>query len=298
MIELREVTKRYGKQNVFQQITLDLPSEGVVGLIGRNGAGKSTLLKMIAGHLRPTSGDVLVDQERSFGSVRVATRTVLVDETFNLLPTTPLSEGFDLLKRAYPKWDEALAHQLANHFKLPLDRTMDRLSTGMKATYRLLCGICIRADVTLLDEPMNGMDATVREEMIRFIVKESIHYPRLFVLSSHHMEEIDALLSHVVLLHDRKIQFVGEADDLREKYVVISGAPDRVANWLQPLERSIDYTQPFVHVTIERQQLERLDEKPSSVTVRALPLNEAYVHMTRSNEGGIDDVYNRAIRNV
>ncbi|HEY4567254.1 MAG TPA: hypothetical protein VIG60_08350, partial [Savagea sp.] len=76
------------------------------------------------------------------------------------------------------------------------------------------------------------------------------------------------------------------------------GAPDRVANWLQPLERSIDYTQPFVHVTIERQQLERLDEKPSSVTVRALPLNEAYVHMTRSNEGGIDDVYDRAIRNV
>lgn len=93
IIECKDLTKMYGRQQVLDQLSLTINENKMTGLVGRNGAGKTTLLKLISGFIHPTSGDVKVFSENPFNSLRVSANSIFIDDQMSLPPALTLKEA-------------------------------------------------------------------------------------------------------------------------------------------------------------------------------------------------------------
>ena len=131
---LQNLVKRFGKKNVLDNISLELPENCIVGLIGRNGAGKTTLLKTLAGYLRPTEGRVTVLGQEPFDNIRVLSDIVFMDdERYN-----DSAVLWDLVNQAalsYSRFDKVTALKLLDYFNIPVKAKIKKLSKGMKTLF-------------------------------------------------------------------------------------------------------------------------------------------------------------------
>ena len=201
MITCHNVRKSY-KTDVLTDITFSVDEPKIIGLIGRNGVGKSTLFKLLAGHSKVTSGDIKLFDEQPFNNLFVAANTILIDEKMTFPATLSLGNILKQAKCFYVNFALERALNLVEYAKLPLKGYHHQLSRGQRATFNLIYALCTRCAVTLLDEPMNGMDEAIRDDFYRAILKEFMEVPRVIIISSHHLKEMEHLLEEIILLDD------------------------------------------------------------------------------------------------
>lgn len=289
MIQAKRVCQSYRRKSFLQSVTCSIPTPSVTAILGRNGAGKSTFLRLIAGMERPTSGELTVNGHIPFNNLTVAQNTILIDESFAPLEGMTSRRFIEQIKNMYPLWDDKAANALFQHFHLPLDRPYKKLSKGMQASIRFITGICTRAPITILDEATDGMDINIRKEMYELLLQEMIHHERTFLIASHHMEEVEHLLSYALILDEGRVLFEGDADELRTKFLSVSG-PSRVIDERFTKEDIIaeDRRTPLAHIIVDAATSFNQD----GLTVRAVSLSEAYMYATGHSKGGISYVYN------
>lgn len=291
-VEFQNVTKKYGRTQALDGLTLNLSGEKIIGILGRNGAGKSTALQIAAGLLKPSGGTAVIFGENPFNSLRVSANALLIHEGMAFPPSLRLGAILAEMERAYPAFDRKLALNLLDHFGIPDHVFHVQLSKGMKNTFNMITGLAARTPLTMFDEPLNGMDAGVRSDILRVLLKEFIAHPRMILLSGHQLEDVEDLFEDVAILHQGRLLHYGNAGEFKERFVRISGpGPEvrRAVSRVRALELR-DSLAGMAEALIELPDGNRLPESANGLSVSAVPLNDAYIALTRQ-KGGIDRVY-------
>jgi len=209
MIEINGLTKRYGQHTVVDRLSFSCPAGEVLGFLGPNGAGKSTTMKMLTGFVTPNSGTASVCGH-SIGDAPLAARKHLgyLPEGAPCYPEmTPrsflafIADVRDLAgERRKARLDEVI-EQL--HLGPVLDQSIDTLSKGFKRRVGLAQAILHDPDVLILDEPTDGLDPNQKHEVRELI--RSMSAEKLIVISTHILEEVEAVCSRAIIIASGKI---------------------------------------------------------------------------------------------
>lgn len=113
-IDIDKITKTFGKETALKQLSLELSGNKIIGLLGKNGAGKTTLLRLLAGHFRPSSGEIKINQQPSFDNYNVTKDICFIEENHNFYPKFRVDDILKLSAVFYPNWNTEEANQLLN----------------------------------------------------------------------------------------------------------------------------------------------------------------------------------------
>ncbi|GIN92306.1 ABC transporter [Siminovitchia terrae] len=297
IIECTDLTKKYGRHQVLDQLSLTINENKMTGLVGRNGAGKTTLLKLISGFIHPTSGTIEVFSENPFNNLRVSANSIFIDDQMGLPPALTLKEILEEAGRFYEKWDEKLAEGLFDYFSFNPNFHHGNLSKGMKSTFNMILGLASRCALTIFDEPTTGMDAAVRKDFYRALLKDYLAHPRTIIVSSHHLSEIEDVLEDVLLINNGKVRLHLSVSDLKEWAIGLTGKMSAVAKWsenkeiIHEKEAGPGRTFTVVKNDFSEEQINQM--KLDGIKVSQVSASDVCVYLTSRQKGGIDDVFNR-----
>ena len=226
MIELNQVTKRYGQASVLKNITLTIDEPGIYCLLGRNGAGKTTLLKSIAGYQNITSGSIKVDGKE------ITTSTldtgVSYIENFAKHFNLPVRKLLKIASEVNPSYDYDFASEMMERFELDGKKKFNHLSLGMKTMVSTIICLASNKEVILLDEPVLGFDAIMRVEFYDMLTESFQKHPRIIIVSTHIIEEIAKTIQKLIVIDKGSIRFFDTLQSVETKAFSVSGLQSEV----------------------------------------------------------------------
>jgi ABC-2 type transport system ATP-binding protein len=221
VIRFEGVSRSYDGKAVLNEVDLEIGAGEVVGLIGRNGAGKTTLLKIGMGMLYPHTGRVRVfGMSPTDEPVAVKKRVGYVAEDQVLPPGARIGDLAAFHKYLFPQWDERLERELTEKFELDPGQKIRKLSKGQARQVALLCAVCHRPELLILDEPAGGLDPATRREFLETSIRLLNDEGTAILFSSHHMGDVERIGGRVVLLDKGKILLDRDLTRLREEVCV------------------------------------------------------------------------------
>ena len=221
MIELKQVTKQYGKATVLKNITLSVDEPGIYCLLGRNGAGKTTLLKSIAGYQNITDGIIQVDGQAITTSV--LDTGVSYIENFAKHFNLPVRKLLRIASEVNPNYDYDFASEMMERFELDGKKKFNHLSLGMKTMVSTIICLASNKKIILLDEPVLGFDAIMRVEFYDMLTESFQTHPRIIIVSTHIIEEIAKAIQKLIIIDKGGIRFFDTLQSAETKAFSISG---------------------------------------------------------------------------
>jgi ABC-2 type transport system ATP-binding protein len=292
-IRTEELTKRFGKVSVLDGLNIDVPEGAVYGLIGSNGAGKTTAIKIMMNILRANSGRATVlgvdSQELGYSQfVRIG----YVSENQEMPEWMTVRYFLRYLRPFYSTWDEARVKELLQLFQLPLDRELRHLSRGMRMKVSLISSTAYHPQLLVLDEPFSGLDAVIREDLIRGTLLCADDCTTF--ISSHDLAEIESFASHIGYLENGKLQFSEEMESLSSRFRQIevttqwrSELPtgsEWPANWLAPEATSafVRFIETQFEADRTRQDIRRVFGETLEISEHPMPLRSIFLTLARA----------------
>lgn len=221
MLKLKNITKKYGKQVVLNQININFDNpEGVYGILGRNGVGKTTLMQIIFNMITRYHGEIEVNGKLVKNNDDVLKYIVYVGGEVNQNNGQFQGKIKNLLKTyslMYDSFDQEYAKSLLDDFGIQLKNQFSKLSTGNKTLVQNTLGLATRAPITILDEPTNGLDSVNRQNFFHYMMEDYAEHPRLFMLSTHLIQEVENYLTDVVILKDSEVLIDETLENIQEK---------------------------------------------------------------------------------
>lgn len=211
MIEIKNVTKFYGKQPALIDVDLSL-QPGIIGLLGPNGSGKTTLIKILNGLLRDYKGEVSVGGY-PIGEKSKALISYLPDR--NYLPNWTNPEGaIKIFRDLYEDFDEAKMRALLAKLNLNPKQPMKTMSKGMKEKFQLALVMSRNAKIYIFDEPIGGVDPAARELILNTIL-ENYAPDSMVIISTHLIADIEQIFDQVIFLKEGQIVLHDQVDNVR-----------------------------------------------------------------------------------
>jgi ABC-2 type transport system ATP-binding protein len=206
IVELDRLSKQFRDHTALRDVTLAVPEGSVFALIGSNGAGKTTAFKILMNLLAPTQGraTVLGTDSRSLSTTQYA-RIGYASENQILPRKMRVAEYLRYLRPFYPTWDIALEARLIGQLRLPPERRIGELSHGMRMKMQLACALPYRPVLMVLDEPFNGLDPLVREDLMDTLIEQC--GDTTILVSSHELAEIETFVSHIGFMDSGRLLF-------------------------------------------------------------------------------------------
>ena len=206
MMNVNQVSFGYGrkKAKVLDGFSMNLEKGSVYGLLGKNGTGKSTLLYLMAGLLRPQSGQIL------YKGVEVTKRypetlqdMFLVPEEF-ALPNVSLKQYVQLNAPFYPHFSDELLKACLRDFDMNEDIHLGELSMGQKKKAFMCFALATNTSLLLMDEPSNGLDIPSKSQF-RKVIASGMTDDKAVIISTHQVRDIDSLLDHVLIMDGSRL---------------------------------------------------------------------------------------------
>jgi len=218
IIEIRELTKHYGRLPALEDCTLSVGRGEVFGLLGPNGSGKTTLLRLLMGFLRPTRGGATIDDRDCYrDSVAVHAGLSYLPGDVRMVRGMKGRDVLTFLARLRGQPQPVRSVQLAERLGLDLSRRVAQLSTGMRQKLALAAVLAADVPLLILDEPTSNLDPTVRAT-ISAIIREAKSAGRTVVFSSHVMSEVEQVCDRVVILRKGRLVHDQAMSDIRKRH--------------------------------------------------------------------------------
>ena len=223
MIKVENLSKSYGDIKAVKSINFELNDGEIVGFLGANGAGKSTTLKVMTGYLTPTSGNVYVNE------LDIQTNTLEIQKQIGYLPELnplyPEMRVYDLLEftgNIRNITGKAFKNSLARvieqcGLKGVIHRMISECSKGYKQRIGLACAMIHDPKILILDEPVTGLDPNQIVE-IRNLIKD-LGTEKLVLMSSHILQEIQATVNRIIIIHKGEIVADGTNEELMSGFM-------------------------------------------------------------------------------
>ena len=179
VIELKDVKKSYGKQEILHGINLDVEEGSIHGLVGRNGCGKTTLIKCITGIYEQDQGQILICGEEVF-------------------------------EKAFKDYNQSIG--------LDVSKRIRELSKGQAMSLAAMLNLSIHPQVMIMDEPMSGLDVIVQKQIKDFIVNEVDMNGMSVFISSHDLKDLESFCDSASMMKEGKILYHGTMDQMKERF--------------------------------------------------------------------------------
>ena len=213
MIEVKNVTKKFGRKQVLKGISFTAEKGKITALIGINGVGKTTIMKAIMALTPFNSGEILIDGEK-IDSLSYEKITYIPD-TITMLPQMRIGEAFTFMADFYDCWNQDRASELLQFFKLKESDRISDLSKGNTAKVNLLLGLAMDVDYILMDEPFSGIDIFSREQIANVFTSHLIE-DRGVMITTHEINDIEHLIDKAVLIDDGVVLKEFNTEEVRE----------------------------------------------------------------------------------
>lgn len=217
--------REYREVTAVKEISFQIPEGEICGYIGENGAGKSTTIKMLTGILVPTSGRIVVNGYVPYKEREAFVRGigVVFGQRSQLWWDIGVIESFHLLRKIYrvPENDYKLRlDELVQRLVLGdlLSRPVRKLSLGQRMRCELAAALIHNPAIVFLDEPTIGLDIVVKTEIREFLKSLNERYGTTILLTTHDLQDIEALCTRVIMLDDGNIIYDGGLQQLKERW--------------------------------------------------------------------------------
>ena len=288
LIEISNLTKRYGKNEVLHNVSLIIEENKIYGLLGRNGAGKTTLLNIINDRIFPSEGSITIDGENVIESDTATGKIYFMTEQDLYPQGLKVKELFKWTNEFYSNFDMDYALSLCNKFGLDTNKRFKALSTGYSSICKIIITLASGAEILIFDEPVLGLDANHRDLFYKELVANYIDEPKTIILSTHIIEEVSEILEKVIIIKDGKVLGDKEVDSLLNEAYIVSGASQDVDKYIKDKKCiNIDNIAGFKAATI----VGKLDKEDKSnieiltLEVSKVELQKLFIYLT--GEGDI-----------
>ncbi|NKB35447.1 MAG: ATP-binding cassette domain-containing protein [Pseudomonadales bacterium] len=263
IVEAKSLVKNYGGFKALDGVDLSIPTGAISGLIGPNGAGKTTTLKALIG-LCDVEGDLNVAGRDPRESRHKLMEDVCFIADVGILPKwLKVSQVIDYVEAVHPKFERQRAEKFLSTTEIPANKRIKELSKGMVTQLHLALVMAIDVSLLVLDEPTLGLDIIYRKEFYDRLLNEFYDGNCTIIISTHQVEEIEALLSHLIFINKGKIALNAAMSDLADTYTEVVVDPDKLerANALNPIyTRELLGKKCYTFESVPRAQLEPLGE--------------------------------------
>ena len=200
MIELKSVTKKYGKHTIVRDVNCIYENGKVYGLIGYNGSGKTTLLKTIAGIFRQEEGEILAEGVSTYENEEFRRNSFLMTEELFFDPqSTP--DGMRRIYRGYyPTWSDELYGRLLHLFGLEGTAKIAGFSKGMQRQTGLLLALSVMPRYLFLDETFDGLDLAKRQMLTKILKNYTSRRNALVIVTSHYLNELEHIADEIGMI--------------------------------------------------------------------------------------------------
>jgi len=210
--------KSYDGRCVLDGVSLEVPRGGIYGLLGRNGSGKTTMIRILLGLEPPTRGRTLVLGEDSPRlSASTHGRIGYVAEGHHLIQSYKVRRLIALCKGLSLHWNEKFFGQLMEAFRLPLDRKVKDLSTGMRAQLNLALAMAIDPELVILDDPTLGLDTVARRQFLELAIDVIQRQGRTILFSSHILADVERIADRIGVLVAGRLVVDCSLDELKSR---------------------------------------------------------------------------------
>ncbi|HEV2330655.1 MAG TPA: ABC transporter ATP-binding protein [Verrucomicrobiae bacterium] len=225
VIQIQDLTRRYGKLDAVNGLNLTVRPGRCYGFFGRNGAGKTTTIKCLLNLLRPTSGSVSVfglDPQRN--EVAVKSRLAYVPDAVAFYPWMTVRDTLDYFASFRSHWNQTIQDDLLVRFQLDPNQKAGSMSKGQKTQLALIGAVCPDPELLLLDEPTSGLDPIVRREFIETVIGayqsggEAAGKPRTIFVSTHLISEFEGLIDEFTIIEAGHELLTMESDAARNQF--------------------------------------------------------------------------------
>jgi ABC-2 type transport system ATP-binding protein len=215
---LRGVGSAVGNSFALRDVSFELPTGYVMGLIGANGAGKTTTIRCLLGMRQIETGEIELLGHRVPAPVALRQDVgVVLDHTY-LVGDWRLAEAERTLRPFYDRWDGVRYRQLLDEFGLDLRAKVKDLSRGMAMKLMIAVALSHQARLLVFDEPTTGLDPVTRDELIGIVGDFLIDEGHSVFFSTHITSDLDRIGDYVTLVHEGRVVRTGTKDELLEAY--------------------------------------------------------------------------------
>jgi len=207
MIRIQDLSFQYKKQDaLFTDLSFQSEKGSITGLLGKNGAGKSTLLKMIAGLLKPQTGELTVNGFKPFDRLPDFLSDIyMVSEEFTF-PSITIGLYIKATAPLYPKFDYEKMNRILQEFELDAKKNLNGLSHGQRKKFLIAFALSTNCGLLVLDEPTNGLDIPSKS-LFRKVLVSSVTEEQLVLISTHQVKDIENVIDTILVIDGGKIVY-------------------------------------------------------------------------------------------
>lgn len=278
------------KKDVLKGVDLTIEAGKIYGLIGRNGVGKTTLLSIMTAQNTLNAGTVEYNGdpvwENSNALANICFSREISQTTIFGPNTTKVREYLRIASYYYPNWDKEYAAKLVEEFGINVKKPMHKLNKGALSLVTIVVGLASGAPITILDEPVAGLDVVMRDKFYDLVIDDYTRTNRTFIISTHIIEEASKPLEEVIILNNGVIECKQNTEELIESFKYVSGIDTEVDEAVSGLK--IMHTESFgrsKNVCVRLENGQKIEENGSvSVSVSPVPLQKIFVYLTSEKE--------------
>ena len=214
VLECKNLTKKYGNKTALNDITLQIPSGSIVGLLGPNGSGKTTLLKLAAGLLKPTSGEITCFGYKP-GVISKELVAYQPDKVY-LNDWMNVDQLIKMMMDFYPNFNKDKAMDMLKRLNIEPGERLKTMSKGTKEKVQLILTMSRDVNLYILDEPIGGVDPAARDYILNTIIN-NYKEDATVIISTHLINDVESVLNHILFLKQGAVVRQGDVDDIREE---------------------------------------------------------------------------------
>jgi ABC-2 type transport system ATP-binding protein len=216
VVRVENVSVRYDRNLVVDQVSIEVARGSVFALLGRNGAGKSSLMRCLLGLQKPTSGRVLLFGEDVWlHRARLVARAAYVPENSDAPGQLRVRDVVAFHESMYPTWDRAAVQARLARVGVPETSTMSSLSKGQRALCALALALGSRPELLVLDDPTLGLDVVARNDFFSDFIGELAERETTVILTTHDLSGVEGIADRVGILQGSRLALDEEIEKLK-----------------------------------------------------------------------------------
>ncbi|QXE02065.1 ABC transporter ATP-binding protein [Terribacillus sp. DMT04] len=277
MIKAVEISKKFERKQVLDQVGFQVRPGTIYGLLGSNGAGKTTIMRILAGIIKQDKGCVLIDGKTVFENIEIKQRIIFMPDILYFLPQYTVKQMGKYYADMYTNWDQQRYDQLISQFQLE-NKKVSSFSKGMQRQVAFCLALAAKPDYLIMDEPLDGLDAVVRQRIKGLLIHDVAERDMSVLISSHNLREMENLCDDIGIVHKGKMILERNLDDMKSEvqkvqFALRKGQDTQFLNELNILHQEKRGSIHLVIIKADRHEAEALFAAQHPVVLDMLPLS-------------------------